>query len=153
MFMKKNSLILVVIMLFCSVLMGCNKEEAYEQITIEEIEKALSDNIKDISLNFNEAYLYSYTDWNEGIKHKYSLFMERQNIDTSDLMVVDRIRLSGSTSTEIYFFKFSNIDSAVNCYQNYKTEEDYRLQRHGNLVVMAHKDYSINISKVINKIR
>ena len=155
MFMKKNIFkLMIFIMLFCCFTTGCKKEEkSYVQVTINEIEEALSTNIKDVALEFNDAYLYESTDWNETIKNKYVLYMERQNVDTSNLMVVDRIRLSGRASTEIYIFKFSNIESAINCYQNYECEEDYSLQRHGNLVLMVHKDYANNIYKIIRKIK
>lgn len=153
--MKKNIFkLMIFIMFFCCFTTGCKKEEVtYVQVTIEEIEEALSENIKDVSLEFNSAYYGYSSDENELYTNRYKLYMERQNVDTTDLMVVDRIELSGRASTEIYIFKFSNIESAINCYQNYECGENYSLQRHGNLVLMVHKDYANNIYKIIRKIK
>ena len=153
--MKKNVFkLMIVIMLFCCFTVGCKKEEKpYVQITINEIEEALSENIKDVSLEFNNASFAYSTDGHETIRNRYVLYMERQNIDTANLMAVDIINLSGSTSTGIYIFKFSDIESSTNCFRNYDCEDNYKIQQYGNLIVMAHKDYAINIYRVINKIK
>ena len=86
---------------------------------------------------------------------------ERNNIDTTNFMTLDRYRYTGYFLAEegymtknylVHIFKFSDIDSATNCYENLNFVSGSSYKQYGNLVVLVDNTVSNYVFNLIDNI-
>ncbi len=152
--MKRKILkIIMLIMLPCILIMGCNKK----QITINQIYEALSNN-KDKFVDDVDSLKIGY---GYGKCDEYKILWENKfegdNIDTTNLTTVAYMLIyndSFDINIEIKVFRFTNTKSAKKVYEKYDfSKDELSAKQYGNLVVAAVKDHDSKVFSIIDKIK
>lgn len=153
--MKKVILPIILAICLCVapiIFSGCDSQltmvQIYDAIYAEAVPAINGYDLKPVLIN---GFTYSeLTKWQREF--------ERNNIDTSDFMMLDKYYYDTSSdsfyqkSFYIYVFKFASTSATENCFNNYDFGNDYQTELYGNLIVVADVNISEYIFDIINKI-
>ena len=159
--MKKITTVLLcticLIFPFTFILSGCNEEPHAPQITINQIynsiknaEPPIVNEIEPTKIEYNMSINNYLLQWQRNF--------ERNNIDTTDFMTMDIYEYWFNYKYfYVYIFKFSNINAASNCLENFDFTQhhdgkEYTSKQYGNLVVAVSNELSEYIFNIINNI-